>query len=193
MSELIAHPDWWSGWLGALIGGVIGAVLGSSIPLSWSARQRRRERTGEIWAMQVELRLAKLHMDTLLEEGLHGMPLYQIPLSMFHRALPKLIGEKKLTLNQISLLVEYVNRAEELNRGLDHAVRASVDLKSIVPAIERSSNRERARAILQEKLVRHGDQTLYDGAWYALIDADESWIIRLWRWICDRWEFGAFG
>jgi hypothetical protein len=50
-------------------------------------------------------------------------PAYRLPLSTFERALPKLIGEKKLSANEISLLVEYMSCAEELNRGLDRAAK----------------------------------------------------------------------
>jgi hypothetical protein len=185
LGELTSHADWFSGWVGALIGGLIGAVVGSSIPLGWSAWQRSRERKGEVLAMQVELRVAHLHITTLLEdEG--GTPLFRLPLSMFHRALPKLIGDRKLRLNDIGLLVEYVNRVEELNRRLDYS--ASMNAANLVPIIE--VNRT-ARAILQEKLERHGNQSLYDGAWSALLDVEESIYSRLWRWICDRWQYGA--
>ena len=45
--------------------------------------------------------------------------MYRLPLTMFERGLPKLIGEGLLTTNEISGLVEYIMRAEELNRGLD--------------------------------------------------------------------------
>jgi hypothetical protein len=190
-AALISHPDWLVGWVGALIGGVLGAVFGSCIPLGWSAWQRHRERRGEILAMQVELRLAGLDMSALLEDKV-AAPLYRLPLSMFERALPKLIGERILTLNEIGLLVEYVNRAEELNRGLDRAAEASMVVASIVLPIEFDRNKLKAGAILREKLRRHGDRSLYDGAWDVLLRLDEPIAERLWRWVCDRWRYGAF-
>jgi hypothetical protein len=48
-------------------------------------------------------------------------PLYRLPIAMFSRAVPKLVGEGSLTFNEVGILVEYVNRIEELNRGLDRA------------------------------------------------------------------------
>lgn len=190
--DLSSHPDWWSGWLGVLIGGVIGAVIGSGIPLGWSAWQRRLERRGEVIAMQIELRLAEIHMLSLLRDNV-AAPLYRLPLSNFERALPKLIGEERLTMNEIALLVEYMSRVEELNRGLDRAADASMVVGSQVLLPEFKRNKLKAEAILHEKLKRNGNQSLYGGAWFTLIGIQESVAYRFWRWICDRWWNGALG
>jgi hypothetical protein len=171
VAALSSHPDWWSGWTGVLIGGVLGAVLGSSIPLGWRVWQRRRERRGEIRAMQAELRLAEMDMTSLIDEV--AAPLYRLPLSMFERALPKLIGEGELTFNEIGLLVEYVNRAEELNRGLDRAAEASMVAANFMLPGEFERNQLKAEAILREILQRHGNRSLRDGAWDALLRIDE--------------------
>jgi hypothetical protein len=192
LAAVASHPDWWSGWMGALLGAAIGAVLGSCIPLVWTSRQRRLERIGELVGMQVELRLQQMDMDALLNDPVQS-PLYRLPVSIFERALPKLIGEKKLTVNEISLLVEYVNRVDELNRGLDRAAEASTTTANgWVVEGEYNRNRDKAKKMLSEKLARHADQSLFAGAWAALLRLENARSNRFWRWICRRWQYGAF-
>src|SRR5207253_3017856 len=123
-AEITHAIDWWTGVGGAVLGGVLGALAGSSFPLWWAWRARGLERAGEIKAMQDELEHAQRAMTALRTAGVLA-PLFHLPLNTFGRALPKLIGEGKLTGAEISALVEYEMRAEELNRGLDLAVQAS--------------------------------------------------------------------
>jgi hypothetical protein len=106
--------------LAGAAGALLGALIGGGIPLGWAALLRRRERAGEIQAMQVEMYDAKRSMAALRKENISA-PLYRLPLTMFERGLPKLVGEGLLTLNEIAGLIEYVMRSEELNRGLDRA------------------------------------------------------------------------
>ena len=187
-----SHPDWWTGWIGALVGGAIGAILGSFIPLIWSSHIRRIERKGEIAGMKVELRLARLAMDALLDDEVKA-PLYRLPMSMFERGLPKLVGEGRPTLNEMALLFEYANRIEELNRGLDRAREASsIIANDFAIAREFERNSLKADNILNERLKRHKGVSLYDGAWTSLFRIDEPALLRFWRWICHRWQFGAF-
>jgi hypothetical protein len=185
----ISHPDWLTGWVGALIGAVFGTMLGGCIPLWWTSRLRRLERNGEIGGMMVELRLTQLYLTALLNDGIES-PLYRLPLSMFEQALPKLIGDGKLDLNEIALLVEYVNRIEELNRGLDRAAEAStIPANGWVLAAEHSRNKLKAENILLEKLDRLEGLSVHDGAWDALFRVEESdkrWWFRVWGAISER-------
>jgi hypothetical protein len=178
-----SHSDWWTGWVGAVLGALFGTTVGSCIPVLWARHLRRLERKGELVGMLVELRLAQLYMDALLKDGV-ASPLYRLPLSMFERGLPKLIGDGKLTTNEIGLLVEYVNRIEELNRGLDRAGEASKILANdLAVAREHERNILKAEDILSAKLTRHDDQSLFDGARGALLWVDEfekNWSLRLW-------------
>ena len=83
--DLASHPDWLSGWVGALMGGAIGAVVGSCIPLGWSARQRRRERCGEISAMHVEFYLTNVALTALRTENPRVLaPLYRKRVAQAH-------------------------------------------------------------------------------------------------------------
>src|SRR5437879_1289219 len=116
--------DWWTGAAGAVIGGLLGAFAGSSVPLVWAWRARRVERAGEIVAMRDELQHARTAMTALRTQRIVA-PLYLLQLHTFERGLPKLIGEGELKDAEISALVEYEMRAQELNRGLDLVVRAS--------------------------------------------------------------------
>jgi hypothetical protein len=117
---------WWEGGGGAVVGALVGAIIGSCIPFLWSMRVRAVERRGELVAMRVEMYHARVAMSELRESRpIILAPLYHIPLTMFDRRLPKPIGESSLTENEISGLVEYVMRAEELNRGLEHAREAA--------------------------------------------------------------------
>jgi hypothetical protein len=108
--------DWWSGTAGVLIG----AILASAIPTAVEWWRRRVERRGELIAMSAEYYLAARALHALETENVQA-PLYRIPLTMFEHALPKLIGEGSLKTGEIAVLIEYVNRIEELNRGLGRA------------------------------------------------------------------------
>jgi hypothetical protein len=163
-----------SNLLSGFFGAVIGAVLGSFIPLYWSARMRRIERRGEIIAMAAEMHQAYRNMSVfLLGEPL--MPLNRLPLTMFERALPKLVGESALRDNEIDALVEYVMLAEDLNRGLDRAAHLAASGEQITLQAEYDRNSERVQHILDEKA---GDRTVFQAAESALnrLNRGASWL-----------------
>jgi hypothetical protein len=81
---------------------------------------RRIERRGEIIAMIAEAASAGLRMKALIREGIHA-PLYRLPSAISKRALPKLIGDGQLSPTEIDLLVEFSNKIDEVNRGLERA------------------------------------------------------------------------
>jgi hypothetical protein len=182
----------WAGAASVLAGAVIGGVIGSGIPLWWARRLRRIERRGELIGMLVEMHLSLIDMNALQTDNF-AAPLYRLPVSIFKQALPKLIGEKGLGENGVSVLVEYMNRVEELNRGLDRAGSAHAARDAILIAEESSRNKLKAETIRTEKSDRHEDQTLYDGAWAALTrleDAEVPWWVRIfgqmrWPWRRD--------
>jgi hypothetical protein len=81
---------------------------------------RRVERRGEIIAMIAEASSAGLRMKTLVREVMPA-PLYRLPSAITKRALPKLIGDGQLSPTEIDLLVEFSNKIDEVNRGLERA------------------------------------------------------------------------
>jgi hypothetical protein len=95
-------------------------------------------------------------------------PLYRLPLAIFKQALPKLIGEGRLTGSEVSLRVEYVNRVDELNRRLDRAGAAHAAHTELLLAEEFGRNCLKAEAIFETALERHGGQTLSMGRWTSL-------------------------
>jgi hypothetical protein len=164
---------WWEGAGGVLLGAVIGVIVGSFIPLLWSRWTRATERRGELNAMAAELYHARLAMNALSKtRPLVLAPPYHLPLSTFERALPKLVGEGSLTGTEVAALVEYVVRAEELNRGFDLATQVQSSggtLDAIVEQYKR--NHAKVQHILHEKQERLGGETLFDaveGAIYRL-------------------------
>jgi len=181
-----AHAiDWWVGAGGAVLAaliGLTGAIVGSFVPLAWAAWTRRKERAGEVLAMTVEMYHARIAMEALPKPDVDGRivlaPLYHLPLTMFERALPKLIGEGLLTDNEVSALVEYVMRAEELNRGLDLATTAvaSEINASVNVAVLNQYKRNVAKAahILHEKQERLAGRTVFDVAETALYRLSDS-------------------
>jgi hypothetical protein len=177
----IEHIHWWEGAGGALVGGLVGALVGACIPLGRAWWQRRIERRGEITAMLEELRLAGDMMDALPhpkrdDEGrevLVTAPLYRLPLTFFELALPKLIGEGRLDEWEMHGLVEYVTRAEELNRGLQRAIQLYG--KGTAGDEINAAKKEWARNCLKAEHIRldrseHRFQgkTVFDAAWGAL-------------------------
>jgi len=102
--------------------GFLGVVVGCFIPIGISRWARRTERLGELAAMRAEMFQAHLCMNAIRGTDLIvAAPLYRLPQLIFKVALPKLIGEGKLTQTEVRALLEYVMRIDELNRGLDRA------------------------------------------------------------------------
>jgi hypothetical protein len=134
---------------------------------------RTTERLGELNAMAAELYHAWTAMKALTEtRPLVLAPLYHLPLTTFERALPKLIGEASLTDNEIAGLIEYVMRAEELNRGLDLAstVAATGGEEASIGAIKPQYDRNvgKVQHILHEKQEHLGGLTVFETAECAI-------------------------
>lgn len=166
----------WEGWAGAVIAALLGALIGSCVPLLWALCMRRRERRGELMAMQVEMYHARRAMTMLQNDGVLA-PLYHLPLGAFNRALPKLIGEGVLSPNEVAALVEYAMRAEELNRGLERAREAASRAGDTVPlALQREYDRNvlKVEHILNEEQKRLDDMTLFAAAESALYRVNRS-------------------
>jgi hypothetical protein len=142
--------------------------------------------------MQVELQQAHIAISNLFLDAV-AAPLYRLPLAISKQALPKLIGDAILDEDEVSVLVEYINSVEELNRGLEHAAEADMANSISLLTAQATRNQTKGRDILNKSFVRHGDQTLYGGAWSALLRIQERPIHRFWRWVCYRWRYGAFG
>jgi len=68
---------------------------------------------------------------------------------MFTAALPKLIGEGRLLSHEIPILVEYLNRIEELNRGLERAGAARAAEQPVLVREEFGRNLEKTRGLLE--------------------------------------------
>jgi len=148
--------------------GAAGVLVGSLIPLWWAGHRRRVERKGEIDAMHVEMHQSIIALRALINENIMA-PLYRLPVSITKLALPKLIGDGVLDANETSALVEYVNRAEEVNRGLDRAGAAHAAQNYHLIGEEHARLVAKARDILELKLERHGGDAIYDAATWALL------------------------
>jgi uncharacterized protein YacL len=161
--------QWWEGAGGAVLGALFGALIGSCIPLSWARWTRRKERFGEVAAMQEEMLHAHRAMVALRTDNILA-PLYHLPLTMFERALPKLIGDGLLRREEVSGLIEYVMRAEELNRGLELARQvAAAGAHEQAIAAQWGRNLSKIRHILDERHDRLDRRTVYVAAKHALI------------------------
>jgi hypothetical protein len=177
--ETLTIIDWWAGAAGALFG----AVIGSCIPLWWSWWRRWVERNGEITAMHVELFRVSLILRELIAAGMTA-PLYRLPITITQRALPKLIGDGVLDGSEVYALVEYVNRVEELNRGLDRAGNAHALQDARLLLSEHKRNVAKATELLDQQLERHDGQSVFDAvqaALFRLENADEepAWVWNL--------------
>lgn len=174
-----AHQiGWWEGAAGAVVAGLIGALIGSLVPYFITRRSRAVERHGELAAMWAELYHAHRAMRHLRTDGIKA-PLYRMPLSMFELAVPKLIGEGLLTDDQVSGLVEYLWRIEELNRGLDNAAAAAAagPMHENLLQAEYGRNLLKAQEILEKKEPRRRGGvllTVFEGAWEALFAAERA-------------------
>jgi hypothetical protein len=173
------HAIWWDGVAGALIGAILGSLIGSGMPL-WSARKARSiERRGEISAMQAELYHTRVAMGELLADGVMA-PLYRLPLDTFERALPKLIGEGALKDGETGVVVEYVMRIKELNRGLDRAGQAALTNQSSLIAAEFDRNLLKAKNILTKQFDRNENLPVFDATWKIVFRLEGkykySWI-----------------
>jgi hypothetical protein len=162
--------DWWAGTAGVLIG----TILGSAIPLWHEWNARRLERRGDIASIQTELMLCQRMLNALMTEGI-AAPLYRVPTSATARALPKLIAEGEFTLNEQAALIEYLNRVEELNRGLERAGAAHAADKVGLLGEEATRNLQKAEGLLRSE-VRFQNRSLYVAASDAVYDLDLDYL-----------------
>lgn len=174
--------DWWAG--------AAGVVVGSFIPIGLAWWSRRTERLGELDGMVADLYQGERCMQALRNEDPPVFaPLYRLPLRMFDHALPKLIGEGLLTQNEVSSLLEYVMRAEELNRGLDRAGEAHVagDVEQV--KAEYNRNILKVAHVLDVPEKRLSGLSLRDAVWDALLGLeDRYWLRRLRVSAGQRWR-----
>jgi hypothetical protein len=165
----ILNPPKWEAieaigtWLAALA--TLAAVWVALWPAIRDARSRRIERRGEIAAMLAEVERSRICIEALLNEGVMA-PLYRLPVDNFKRALPKLLGDGSLTPVEIVVLVDFENRIEELNRGLERAGEAAA-----APVFEKEKvgrewrrNQAKAKEITEEVLDRYGGWPLMRAA-----------------------------
>jgi len=150
------------GWLSdpqIVMSGIGGVFFGLLFPVMHAWWRRRKERLGELHALNAELCLAAERMTALPIAGITA-PLYHLPLTMFGLAAPRLIGEGHLNQMEITALVEYMARAEELNRGLERARAAHAAHGEIETEYQR--NCEKAKGILNTKIDLFGGVSLVD-------------------------------
>jgi hypothetical protein len=100
--------------------GVVSLVLGLLVPLISARYLRRVERRGEVIAMLVEITETRARLITYTTQNIMA-PLYRLPTSILKMAMPKLIGAGPLTSREIDTLIQYSNKVDEINRGLDRA------------------------------------------------------------------------
>jgi hypothetical protein len=186
-----SHIDWWAGGAGAVIGAIIGSFIGSFVPL-WSATSRRREESlGEIAAMHVEFHLTHIALTELLEPAAQTVlaPLYRLPITICKQALPKLIGDNVLTQAEVATLIEYVNRVEEINRGLERAGEAHAADRHAQLLQEHGRNRAKAAELINRPVVRDG-KALFDLGRDALFRLEDCLRAPWWaRWVSRTHTF----
>jgi hypothetical protein len=185
--EAIEAVGTWVAAIGTMFAVAVALWLGQR-----DIRARRTERRGEIQAMMMEVLRGKSSMQNLLTDNIPA-PLYRIPLTNFQRALPKLIADGRLDYNEIDTLIEYENRIEELNRGLERAGEAARE-QARTPTTtglseEFERNKIKVRAILEDESPRFGGESLYEATGTALFRLERvyaSWWGRLKLWRQDR-------
>lgn len=142
---------------------VLGAVVGSNVPLAWTAYRRRVERRGEVEAVVCEVRICSDCMLALLRDGIMA-PLYRLPYGALARALPKLVGDGVLTLNETGALVTYLAKLEEINRGLDRSGQAHAADRHDQIVVEYERLKIKVREVIEYKQPRWDNGTLDDAA-----------------------------
>lgn len=163
----------WEGWAGAVIAALLGALIGSCVPLAWASWRRRIERRGEVTGMLSELLRVRVQLHALLHDNV-AAPLYRLPVAMTAHVLPKLIGDGVLSDNEVYALIEWVNRIEELNRGLERAGAAHAAYHEEAARQEFERNQAKAVEIRDERLERHGDRPLLEATQDVLFRLTEE-------------------
>jgi hypothetical protein len=174
------RTKWWEGAGGALLAALLGALIGSCVPLYVTWRARWIEREGELVAMRDEMGLARWAAEELINNRQTTIPGYHPPLTMIERALPKLIGDGLLTDEEIRGLVEYVARADGLNRGLDRV--GQIQIGTLDTANERLRNTQMALSLIKDPKKHLGGRTVQEAAKRALArlirESKQDW--RMW-------------
>jgi hypothetical protein len=122
--------------------------------------------------MQIELFITVSALAALKRDNV-AAPLYRLPIAMFSRAVPKLVGEGLLSIDEVGALVEYVNRVEELNRGLDRAGAAHAAGRATQLTEEFERNLAKAEGFSKVER-RFYNQSLYDASKDAVYRLDEE-------------------
>lgn len=171
MTNIWNPPDWHAieaigTWVAAV--GTIGAVWVALFLARRDTKSRRIERRGEIVAMCADVYHARHCLETLVGQQIQA-PLYRIPDSTFASGLPRLIGDGRLTENEIAVLLQYANKVAEINRGLDRAGAAHMAQPGGSDLLNREFARNQAKANEalepkddgQESLIDESERALY--------------------------------
>jgi hypothetical protein len=89
---------------------------------------------------------------------------------MCNQAVPKLVGDGLLSMDETGAPVEFINRSEEINRGLDRAGDAHAADNREWLDDEHQRNVTKASNLLEKKLERRGDLRLINAAQAACSD-----------------------
>jgi hypothetical protein len=181
MPAEVAHwTVWWAG--------TAGVIVGSLIPIGLAWWSRRTERLGELDGMLADLYQAERCMRALRTDdppvpaqSAPTAPLLRLPLRMFDIALPKLIGEGLLSQNGVATLLEYVMRAEELNRGLDRASDARAQGRYQLVEEEYKGILQIVARIIDVTEERLSGLSLRNSAWDALLHVEERHRLHILR------------
>jgi hypothetical protein len=184
-------PDWPAieaagTWVAAI--GTLAAVFLALRLAQRDVSSRRIERRGEVTAMIAEVFGARSRIQALLTDRIQA-PLYRLPIANFNRALPKLIGDGQLSWNEIDALVEYANRIEEVNRGLDRAgdAHAAQPMGGDWLKQEFGRNQSKAWEILEEESRRFSNRSIIEATESALFRLDGIYAA-LWDKVTSWWE-----
>lgn len=126
-------------------------------------------------SLQARSRIASLTLQTI------QAPLYRLPTTIFKLALPKLIGDGHLRPPEIDLLVEFVNRIDELNRGLERAGEAH----SKNPEGSKWLDQEHSRNVAKAKEIGELPSERFAGL--ALIDGADMCLHRMHDLYSNNW------
>ena len=172
----LSGAPWWLTPVSTLLG----VAVGASIPLFSATHRRRLERRGEVIAMISESLQARSSITSLTLQNIQA-PLYRLPTTIFKQALPKLIGDGHLRPTEIDVLVEFLNRIDELNRGLERAG----DAHSKHPEGSNWLNQEHSRNVAKAKEIGELPSERFAGL--ALIDGADMCLHRMHDLYSNNW------
>jgi hypothetical protein len=175
------QSGWWQG--------ALGVVVGAAIPICWSLFSRWKERGGEIRAMHAEFHLAHIYLRAYLGDGV-AAPLYRIPVSMTKQALPKMVGDGLLSLDDVGAFVEYVNVVDEINRGLDLAADAVANNRGAAIFNEQNRLTLKIDRMLNQGMERRDNLPIFDAAHQSLFRVKGAFAEPVWTSLFGRWPDG---